>query len=108
MIAVSATMVAAYEQSSPTEYADVVHVTAAVDTISTPHEVCTRSQSVRGAATSYCYTVVENVKEHVGYDVSYRLGAKRGTVRMDHHPGGRIQVDHGELMTEETRLGDNR
>jgi uncharacterized protein YcfJ len=108
MIGASATMVAAYEKFSSIEYADVVDVRAAVATVSTPHEICTRSQNGTEAAASYCYTVVENFQEPAGYDVSYRLGAKRGTVRMDHDPGERIKVDHGELITDQTRIADNR
>jgi uncharacterized protein YcfJ len=108
MIAASGTMVAAYEHFSPAVYADVLDVTAAVDTVSTPRQICTGPQSGTQAAARYCYTVVEDTKEQVGYDVSYRLGAKRGMVRMDHRPGERIEVDHGELMTDETRFADNR
>lgn len=49
-----------------------------------------------------CTTVYERSVEQEGYEVRYRLGDKEGKVRMDHDPGQRIPVDHGQLV-----LGDN-
>ncbi len=48
-----------------------------------------------------CATVYDRTVEPEGYEVRYRLGDKQGTVRMDHDPGQRIPVDHGQLV-----LGD--
>lgn len=48
-----------------------------------------------------CATVYERTVEQDGYEVRYRLGEKEGTVRMDHDPGPRIPVAHGQLV-----LGD--
>lgn len=49
-----------------------------------------------------CATVYDRSVETEGYEVHYRLGDKEGTVRMDHDPGQRIPVDHGQLV-----LGDD-
>ncbi|HEX8755588.1 MAG TPA: glycine zipper 2TM domain-containing protein [Steroidobacteraceae bacterium] len=49
-----------------------------------------------------CATVYERSVKREGYEVRYRLGDKEGTVRMDHDPGQRIPVDHGQLV-----LGDS-
>lgn len=48
-----------------------------------------------------CTTVYHHSVEQEGYEVRYRLGDQEGTVRMDHDPGQRIPVDHGQLV-----LGD--
>ena len=48
-----------------------------------------------------CVTVYDRSVEPEGYEVHYRLGDKEGTVRMDHDPGQRIPVEHGQLV-----LGD--
>jgi uncharacterized protein YcfJ len=45
-----------------------------------------------------CATVYDSHKERIGYDVSYQLGDRSGTVRMDHDPGERIAVKNGELL----------
>jgi uncharacterized protein YcfJ len=49
-----------------------------------------------------CATVYRRSVEKEGYEVRYRLGDKEGTVRMDHEPGQRIPVEHGQLV-----LGDD-
>jgi uncharacterized protein YcfJ len=49
-----------------------------------------------------CATVYTRSVKREGYEVRYRLGGKEGTVRMDHDPGQRIPVDHGQLV-----LGDS-
>lgn len=49
-----------------------------------------------------CTTVYHRSVEREGYRVRYRLGDKEGTVRMDHDPGQRIPVEHGQLV-----LGDS-
>jgi uncharacterized protein YcfJ len=49
-----------------------------------------------------CATVYDRSVEPQGYRVRYRLGDKEGTVRMDHDPGPRIPVAHGQLV-----LGDD-
>ena len=48
-----------------------------------------------------CATVYERSVEQEGYKVRYRLVDKEGTVHMDHDPGQRIPLDHGQLV-----LGD--
>jgi uncharacterized protein YcfJ len=48
-----------------------------------------------------CATVYERSVEQEGYEVRYRIGDKEGTVRMDHDPGQRIPLAHGQLV-----LGD--
>lgn len=50
-----------------------------------------------------CSTVYDTRKEKVGYDVSYRLGDRTGTVRMDHDPGDRIPVKDGELVIADAK-----
>ena len=45
-----------------------------------------------------CRTEYTTEKKSLGYDVTYRLGAKEGTVRMDHDPGPRIPVKDGRLV----------
>jgi uncharacterized protein YcfJ len=47
-----------------------------------------------------CATVYEHSVEQEGYKVRYRLGDKEGTVRMDHDPGQRIPVAHGQLVLD--------
>lgn len=49
-----------------------------------------------------CETVYDNQKIPAGYDVSYELDGKSGTVRMDHDPGERIRVEGGELVLTRT------
>jgi uncharacterized protein YcfJ len=48
-----------------------------------------------------CATHYERSVKQEGYEVHYRIGDKEGTVRMDHDPGQRIPLDHGQLV-----LGD--
>ena len=45
-----------------------------------------------------CALVHQRSVEQDGYEVHYRLGGKEGTVRMDHDPGNRIPVEHGQLV----------
>ncbi len=45
-----------------------------------------------------CATVYERSVRREGYEVRYRLGGKVGTVRMNHDPGQRIPVEHGQLV----------
>lgn len=49
-----------------------------------------------------CTTVYDRSERQEGYKVRYRIGDKEGTVRMDHDPGQRIPLDHGQLV-----LGDS-
>jgi len=49
-----------------------------------------------------CETVYDTQKIPAGYDVSYVLDGKSGTVRMDHDPGERIRVEGGELVLTRT------
>jgi uncharacterized protein YcfJ len=45
-----------------------------------------------------CRTVTDTSEKVIGYDVTYRLGDKEATVRMDHPPGERIPVENGQLV----------
>jgi uncharacterized protein YcfJ len=45
-----------------------------------------------------CKTVNETSERLLGYDVSYRLDGKDGTVRMSYNPGKQIPVKDGQLM----------
>jgi uncharacterized protein YcfJ len=47
-----------------------------------------------------CDTVVEYQDKVVGYDVTYRIGAEEGQVRMDRDPGEQIPLVNGELPSE--------
>ena len=49
-----------------------------------------------------CTTIYVRSVRQEGYEVRYRLGDKEGTVRMDHDPGPRIPLAHGQLV-----LGDS-
>jgi uncharacterized protein YcfJ len=46
-----------------------------------------------------CKTVNEKSEKLIGYDVTYRLEGKEGTVRMAFNPGPRIPVKDGQLVT---------
>lgn len=53
-----------------------------------------------------CQTVYDESQKQIGYDVSYRLDGKEGTVRMDRDPGARIPVDkNGELILDAPEPG---
>lgn len=45
-----------------------------------------------------CKTVMETQQKQVGFDVTYRLEGKEGSVRMDHDPGKLIPVKDGQLV----------
>lgn len=45
-----------------------------------------------------CRTEYTTERKSIGYDVTYRLGAKEGKVRMNHDPGPRIPVKNGQLV----------
>ena len=45
-----------------------------------------------------CKTVNEHSEKSLGYDVSYRLDGKDGTVRMAFNPGPQIPVRDGQLV----------
>jgi len=45
-----------------------------------------------------CKTVHETSEKLLGYDVTYRLEGKEGTVRMDRDPGKQIPVQDGQLV----------
>jgi len=47
-----------------------------------------------------CKTVYERSEKLVGYDVTYRLEGKEGTVRMSFNPGKQIPVRDGQLMLD--------
>ena len=45
-----------------------------------------------------CKTVHDTSEKLLGYDVTYRLEGKEGTVRMAHDPGRQIPVKDGQLV----------
>jgi len=45
-----------------------------------------------------CHTVTDSQDVTRGYEVTYRLEEKIGTVRMDYDPGSRIPVRDGQLV----------
>ncbi len=45
-----------------------------------------------------CRTLYRSHSRTVGYNVTYRLDGRQGTVRMDHPPGARIPVKDGRLV----------
>ena len=45
-----------------------------------------------------CKTVEDKSQKLIGYDVTYRLEGKEGTVRMSFNPGNRIPVKDGQLV----------
>jgi uncharacterized protein YcfJ len=45
-----------------------------------------------------CKTVNETSEKLLGYDVTYRLDGKDGTVRMSYNPGKQIPVKDGQLL----------
>ena len=49
-----------------------------------------------------CRTVYDKTVEPNGYEVRYRLNGREGTVRMDHAPGQRIPVRHGQLVLSQS------
>jgi uncharacterized protein YcfJ len=53
------------------------------------------------ATEQRCRTVKRTVGKVVGYQVKYVLDGHLGTVQMDHRPGDRIPVKHGQLMLNE-------
>ncbi|HEX8987503.1 MAG TPA: glycine zipper 2TM domain-containing protein [Rhodocyclaceae bacterium] len=60
---------------------------------------------VRTTTERRCKTVMDTSHKVVGYDVTYRLGAGEGTVRMSHRPGDRIPVKDGKLVLDEPAAG---
>lgn len=50
-----------------------------------------------------CSTEYDVSEQLAGYDVSYRLDGKTHTLRMDHDPGRRVQLDeHGRVILAQT------
>jgi uncharacterized protein YcfJ len=45
-----------------------------------------------------CETVTDSRENTIGYDVTYLLDERQGTVRMDHRPGNTIPVENGQLV----------
>jgi uncharacterized protein YcfJ len=50
-----------------------------------------------------CRTVYDSTEQPDGYQVTYKLGERESTVRMDYDPGRRIPVEDGQLVL--TRSG---
>ncbi len=47
-----------------------------------------------------CRTVQEKSRQHLGYDVTYRLGGQPGVVRMSAKPGATLPVKDGQVVTD--------
>jgi uncharacterized protein YcfJ len=45
-----------------------------------------------------CRTVYDSTEQADGYQVTYKLGDRESTVRMDYDPGRRIPVEDGQLV----------
>jgi uncharacterized protein YcfJ len=45
-----------------------------------------------------CNTVTDSHENVIGYNVTYMIGDKESTVRMDEKPGSRIPVENGQLV----------
>jgi len=45
-----------------------------------------------------CNTVMDTSEKVIGYDVTYQLGDRQHTVRMDHRPGDRLPVENGQVV----------
>jgi uncharacterized protein YcfJ len=52
-----------------------------------------------------CRTVNETTQNIVGYDVTYRIGDKEGTVRTSFKPGTTLPVKDGEVVITEPPAG---
>ena len=46
-----------------------------------------------------CEMVYDTTTTPAGYDVTYELDGQQAIVRMDHHPGDRIPIENGDLLT---------
>ena len=51
-----------------------------------------------GAAVATGGGVMAGLHKVIGYDVTYRLGDKEVTERMDQRPGDRIPFENGQLV----------
>ena len=45
-----------------------------------------------------CHTVIDTSHKVIGYDVTYKLGDKEATERMDQRPSDRIPIENGQLV----------
>lgn len=88
--------VAGYTMNREPRYAQVVEVQPVQRTISTPRQVCHDETDNK----QRCETVYDTHIERQGYDVRYRIGEQEGKVRMDHDPGERIPLRHGQLVLD--------
>jgi uncharacterized protein YcfJ len=52
-----------------------------------------------------CKTVNDTTQKTVGYDVTYRLGDKEGTVRTDFKPGATLPVKDGQVIASQAPAG---
>lgn len=59
-----------------------------------------QEKDVETTTETRCKTVNKTSEKRVGYDVSYRLDGKDGTVRMAFDPGKQIPVRDGQLVLE--------
>jgi uncharacterized protein YcfJ len=58
-----------------------------------------QSKNVITTTERRCKTVNDTSQNIVGYDVTYRLGDKEGTVRTSFKPGSTLPVKDGEVVT---------
>lgn len=50
---------------------------------------------------THCRTVHDSHEEFRGYDVTYSIGDETGSIRLDYHPGSRIPLEDGKLLTSQ-------
>lgn len=64
-----------------------------------------QDQDVQTHVERRCKTVYDTSLKTVGYDVSYRLSGKEGSVRVKQKPGEKIPVKDGKLILDEKASG---
>jgi len=66
-------------------------------------------ESTSGHNTHTAHPPCESVSDAheivVAYDVTYKVGDERGTVRMDHRPAEHIRIEDGELRVDASIAG---
>lgn len=83
-------------------YAEVLNVQPVHAAERVRREVCDSPKSTGTKRAARCRTVSETKRVLVGYDVTYRLGDRTGTVRTDRPPGERLPVVAGLPRPTET------
>ncbi len=127
MVVLAAGAIPTYEALTKPKFAQVIGVNDVMETIVTPREECHDVQVHRQAPASdsnrvagtviggvvqkdmqhknviatterRCKTVNDTTQKLVGYDVTYRLGDKEGTLRTSFKPGATLPVKDGQVI----------